>query len=133
MGVWLGVTGLVALYARHVCRRPARHLTLAPGGALDLAVLGAWMVVTVACVAGCAASAAAALRRARLEVSRLAMSTVVARVVAIGIAVQATVSVVCLVTLRALRAGGIDARDAVFSTGSVVDRRGRDRRSPRCR
>ena len=65
--VWLGVTALVALFAHHVVRRNSIALTW-PRGALVLAVLVTWIVITVACVAGCAAAATLALRRARCEV-----------------------------------------------------------------
>jgi hypothetical protein len=118
VGVWLGITGLVALFAHHDVPRSGVALTW-PRGALVLAVFIAWVVATVACVAGCAASAAVALRRARLRVAWLAASTVFAVLVAIGIATQAAVSVTCLVSLSR-PGGGLDPRTAVFSTGSVV-------------
>lgn len=51
---WLGVTGLVALFARHNVPRAGLALTW-PHGALVLTVLGAWAALTLACIAGCAA------------------------------------------------------------------------------
>jgi hypothetical protein len=118
VGAWLGITGLVALFAHYEVPRSGAALTW-PRGALVLAVFIAWVVATVACVAGCAASAAVALRRARLQVAWLAASTVFAVLVAIGITAQAAVSVTCLVGLSH-PGGGLDPRSAVFSTGSVV-------------
>ncbi len=118
VAAWLGITGVVAVIANHAVPRGGVALTW-PRGALVLAVFVAWIVVTVACVAGCAVSAAVALRRARLEVTWLAASTVFALLVAIGIAAQATVSVICLASLAGT-GGGLDPRTAVLSTGSVV-------------
>jgi hypothetical protein len=118
VAAWLGITGLVALFAHHEVPRSGLALTW-PRGAIALAVLLAWVVATAACVAGCAASAAVALRRARLEVAWLAASTVFAALVAAAIAAQAAVSVICLVTLTRVD-GGLDPRSAVFATGSAV-------------
>ncbi|HVA03570.1 MAG TPA: hypothetical protein VMU64_07430 [Acidimicrobiales bacterium] len=115
--VWLGITALVALFAHHVVRRHSIALTW-PHGALVLAVLVTWIVITVACVAGCAAAATLALRRARCGVPRLAVSTVVAGIAALGIAAEAAACVICLVSL-ARPAGGLDPRDAVFSVGAA--------------
>jgi hypothetical protein len=116
---WLGVTGLVALFARHNIA-PNRNVALTwPRGALVLAVLVAWLAVTLACVVGCAAGATLALRRARLSARRLASSTVFAGAATLGVGAQATASVVCLVLL--LRGGGgLDPRDAVFSIGAAA-------------
>ncbi len=118
VAAWLGITGLVALFAHHEVPRSGVALTW-PHGALVLAVLLAWVAATMACVAGCAASAAVALRRARLEVAWLAASTVFAALVAVAITTQATVSVICLVNLTRV-GGGLDPRSAVFATGSAV-------------
>jgi hypothetical protein len=119
VGAWLGVTGLVALFAQHNVR-PAGNVALTwPRGALILAVLAAWLALTLACVAGCAASATLALRRARLSARRLASSTVFAGVATLGVGAQATASIVCLVLL--VRAGGgLGLRDAVFSFGPIA-------------
>lgn len=118
VAAWLGATGLVGLFARHEV--PAAGIALTwPRGALVLSVFVAWLALTAACVAGCAASASVALRRARLSVTNLATSTVVAAVAAVGIAAQATASVVCLVSLGGT-GGGLDPRDAVFCAGSVA-------------
>lgn len=118
VGAWLGITGLVALFAHHWV--PGGNVALSwPRGALTLAVLLAWVALTVVGVAGCAASAAVALRRAQVGVTRLASSTVVAGLAAVGVAVQAVASVVCLGGL--LHAGGgLDARNIVFSTVDVA-------------
>jgi hypothetical protein len=118
VGVWLGTTGLVALFAHHWVRRSNVALTW-PHGAVVLAVLVAWLAVTLACVVGCAASAALALRRAHLSAARLAPTTVFAGLAAGGVSAQAVAGVVCLGTL--VRAGGgLYRRDAVFSIGAVV-------------
>jgi hypothetical protein len=117
VAAWLGVTGLVALFAHHWV--PGGNVALSwPRGAVALVVLLAWGAVTVVCVAGCAASAAVALRRARVSATRLASSTVVAGLAAVGVAVQAVASIVCLGGL-VHAGGGLDPRDAVFSTGDV--------------
>jgi hypothetical protein len=118
VGVWLGATGLVALFAHHVVRRANVALTW-PRGALILAVLVAWVVVTIICVMWCAGSAALALHRSHIHVSGLAVSTGVAGLAAVGITTQAVAGVVCLVNL-ARTGGGLDPRDAVISVGSVV-------------
>jgi hypothetical protein len=117
-GAWLGVTGLVALFAHHYVRRADVALTW-PRGVVVLAVLVAWLAVTLVCAAGCAASAAVALRRAQMSVTGLATSTVIAAVAAVGVGGQALAAVVCLVGL--LRAGGgLRGRDTVFGTGSCA-------------
>jgi hypothetical protein len=118
VGVWLGATALVALFAHHVVRRANVALTW-PRGALVLAVLVAWLVVTLVCVMWCAGSAALALRRSRIPVNGLAVSTGVAALTAVGITTQAVAGVVCLVSVARMR-GGIDPRDAVVSLGSIV-------------
>jgi len=117
VGAWLGVTGLVALFAHHNVPPAGVALTW-PRGVLVLAVFFAWMAVTVVCVVGCAGGAALALRRSQLSVRGLAASTVVATGAAAAITAQAVASAVCLITL--LHAGGIDPRDAVLSAGSVA-------------
>lgn len=120
VGVWLGITGLVALFAEHIVRHRSIALSW-PRGALTLTVLLAWGAVTVVCAAGCAASAAVALRRAHVEFTRLRVSTFVAGLATVGIAAQAAASVVCLAALlRARDVGGVGPRDGVFSAGSVV-------------
>jgi len=118
VGAWLGVTALVALFAHHYVSRANVSLG-SPRGGFILAVLLAWVAVTVGCVVGCAATAAVALRRADVGLTRLAASTVVAGLAAVGVAGQAAAGVVCLVAL--LRAGGgLQGRDTVFGAGSVV-------------
>lgn len=120
VGVWLGITGLVALLAEHIVRRRSIALSW-PRGALTLTVLLVWVAITVVCAAGCAASAAVALRRAYVEVTRLRVSTFVAGLATVGIAAQAAASVVCLATLlRARDVGGVGPREGFFSAGSVV-------------
>jgi hypothetical protein len=120
VGVWLGITGLVALFARHVVRRHSIALSW-PRGALVLTVFLAWMAVTALGAVGCAASASVALRRAQVDVGRLGASTVVAGLATVGIAAQAAASVVCLSSLLHARdVGGVGPRDGVFSTASVV-------------
>jgi hypothetical protein len=119
VGAWLGVTGLVALFARHVVPSSGNVALTWPRGVVILAVLVAWMAITTLSVAGCATTASVALRRARMSASRLASSTVVAGVATVGIAAQATAAFVCLVIL--LRAGGgLDPRATVFSIGAVA-------------
>jgi hypothetical protein len=115
---WFGVTGLVALFAHHVIRRGSVALTW-PHGALVLAVLVAWLVVTVVCAFGCAAAAALALRRAGLSDDGLARTTVVAAVAGAGVAVQGVAATVCLVLLLGT-GGGLAARDIVFSAASAA-------------
>ncbi len=118
VGVWLGITGLVALFARHVVHRQGLTLS-SPRGVLVVTVLLAWLAVTVACAAGCGFAAVLALRRARLDVGRLTVTTAIAGAATVGIAAQAVASVVCLAGV--LRAGGAPGgRDAVLSAGSVV-------------
>jgi hypothetical protein len=120
VGVWLGITGLVALFAQHIVRHRSIALSW-PRGASTLIVFLAWGAVTVVCVAGCAATAAVALRRADIEIPRLRVSTFVAGLATVGIAAQAAASVVCMATLLHARdAGGVGPRDLVFSAGSVV-------------
>jgi hypothetical protein len=118
VGVWLGATGLVALFARHFVGRANVALSW-PRGALVLAVLVAWLVVTVACVVCCAGSAALALRRSHPRTSGLALSTGVAALAAVGITAQAAAAVACVVSL-ARSGGGLDPRDGVFSVAAVV-------------
>lgn len=119
VGVWLGITGLVALFTHHFVAARGGVALSWPRGALILSVLVAWMAVTLVCAAGCAAAATLALRRAQLSARRLAPSTVVAGVATIGVAAQAAASVVCVALL--LRAGGgLDPRDAVFSIGAAA-------------
>jgi hypothetical protein len=115
---WFGVTGLVALFAHHVIRGGSVALTW-PHGALVLAVLVAWLVVTVVCAFGCAAAAALALRRAGLSDDGLARTTVVAAVAGAGVAVQGVAATVCLVLLLGT-GGGLAARDIVFSAASAA-------------
>ncbi|MCI4361255.1 MAG: hypothetical protein L3J91_06080, partial [Thermoplasmata archaeon] len=117
-GVWLGATGLVALFAHHVVRRGNVALTW-PRGAVVLTVLVAWLVVTIVCVMWCAGSAALALHRSHVPVRGLTVSTSVAALATLGITAQAGAGVVCLVGLARMR-GGIDPRDAVISIASVV-------------
>jgi hypothetical protein len=116
--LWLGVTGLVALFAHHVVRRGNVALTW-PRGAVVLAVLVAYAAVTLACVVGCATGAAVALRRAELSAPRLARTAVVAVLAALGVAVEAVAAVVCLVQLWR-PGGGLDPRDGVFSAGAAA-------------
>ncbi|HXQ90447.1 MAG TPA: hypothetical protein VN768_02745 [Acidimicrobiales bacterium] len=118
VAAWLGVTGLVALFARHDVRSANVSLH-GPRGALIVAVLLGWVAVTVACVAGCAISAARALRRAQVRVTRLAASTVVAGVAAVGVGAQAVAGVVCLAQLGRA-GGGLQGRDTVFGTAAVA-------------
>jgi len=115
---WLGVTLLVALFAQHVGRRHSVALTW-PRGAGVLAVLVAWLAVTLVCAFGCAAAAALALRRARLSEARLVRTTLVAALATVGVAVQAVAGTLCLVMLLGA-GGGLAPRDAVFSAGSVA-------------
>jgi hypothetical protein len=116
--VWLGITGLVGLFARHVVPTGQTPLTW-PRGALILAVLVGWALLTLACVVGCAGSATVALRRASLSAHRLAGSTVVAGLAVVGVAVQMVAGAVCLAGL--LRAGGgLGPRDTVFSSGCLA-------------
>jgi len=119
VAAWLGVTGLVALFAHHFVPAGGSVRLTWPRGALILSVLVAWVVVTLVCVVGCATTATVAFRRARLSLTHLAATTVVAGVASVGVAAQATASVVCIAIL--LRAGGgLDPRGAVFSIGAVV-------------
>ena len=120
VGVWLGATGLVALFAHHIVRRANVALTW-PRGALVLAVLVAWLAVTVVCVAGCAASAALALRRATARGHRpCRFHRRRRRSPPSGSPRRPRPAVVCLVSLLRCPDGGLDPRDAVFSAGSVV-------------
>jgi hypothetical protein len=119
VGGWLGVTGLVALFARHNIAPTGSVALTWPRGALILAVLVAWMAITLACVVGCAASATLALRRAQLSARRLASSTVFAGAATLGVGAQAMASVVCLVLVMR-PGGGLDPRDAVFSIGAAA-------------
>jgi len=116
--LWLGVTALVGLFARHVSVRGSVALT-GPGGALVLGVLAAWAALTLVCAAACVGAAGLALHRAALSAPRLARTTLVAALATAGIAVQAAAAAYCLAGLFGPHAG-LDPYDAVLATGAVV-------------
>ena len=118
VAAWLGVTKLVALYAHHV----SRHGTVSWAGlrgAVVVTVLAAYVAITLACVAGCAASAAQALRRARVGERRLVSSTAVAALSTVGVVAQGVSAAVVFAVLMGGR-GALDPRDIVMSSATLA-------------
>jgi len=116
--LWLGVTALVGLFARHLPVRGSPALTW-PRGALVLGVLAAWAALTFLCAAACVGAAGLALRRAGLSAPRLARTTLVAALATAGLVVQAAAAAYCLALLTGPH-GGLDPHDAVLATAAVV-------------
>jgi hypothetical protein len=116
--VWFGVTALVALYAHHVSRHGSVSWA-GTRGVVVVTVLLAYVAITLACAAGCAASAALALRRARVGERRLRTSTMVAGVTTLGVVAQGVTAAVAFAAVIGGR-GALDPRDVVLSGGTLV-------------
>jgi len=116
--VWLGATGLVALYARHYAAVHDHYQTWRLPGHGAGGVLAAYGLLTIACVGGCAISAVRALQRARLGARELRVAAVMSAGAALSLLVVTAAAAVCLT--RVLDVGGIDTRNTLMAVIPVV-------------
>ncbi|HUY25752.1 MAG TPA: hypothetical protein VMV09_10700, partial [Candidatus Saccharimonadales bacterium] len=118
VAVWLGATGLVALYARRYVAVHDHYQTWRLPGHGAGTVLAAYGLLTVACVGGCAISAVRALRRARLGTRELRAAAVMSTGAAASLLVVTAAALVCVI--RVLDIGGIDTRNTLLAVIPVA-------------
>jgi hypothetical protein len=118
VGAWLGATALVASFARSYINGPHQHPGQQHPGIIALGVLGIYLVVTVAAVVGCGASAVRALDAGSLSLQQLRPAVELLVVVAIALTAQTIASAVALT--RVLDIGGIGVRGALQALPPVV-------------
>jgi hypothetical protein len=106
--IWFGGTGLVAIIGRRV-GAGSHHtgMTYGPTTAGTWALLFAFAVFTLTCVAICSGSTIGALSRARLPVQPLRIATMIAAAVATGLGAVTLAAAVCLA--KVMIVGGLDA------------------------
>ena len=118
-GVWLAITGLVAVLGNHIVPGNYRHISAqAPTTAGGIAVLAIYVVFTTGCLGVCADCAVRALARSNLPNRLLAGSTLLATFVTCALIVVAAAACVCLA--RVLIVGGLAPRNAAMAVGAVT-------------
>ncbi|HVB05291.1 MAG TPA: hypothetical protein VNF07_03460 [Acidimicrobiales bacterium] len=113
VGCWLGLTGLVAWYARAELRGPVHH-----PGAVALAVLCAYALATVLAVGGCGASVVRALDAASLTTRQLRPALALVVLGAGALLAETVGSAIAL--SRVLAVGGIGLRGAVLALSPIL-------------
>lgn len=116
--IWLGGTGLVALYARHQTQLRHGYQTWRLPGAGAGVVLGLYAAFTLACVVGCAVAATRALARAQLGDRSLAVAALLSAGAAAALVGVTVSAVLCL--SRVLIVGQIGLRDTTMAVVPVA-------------
>jgi len=113
VATWLGVTGLVSLYANH-------YLATGPGGpgVIGFVVFAAYVLITVVSVAACSGCAVRALDRADIDLRKLRPAVVLSALAAPAFVAQTVAAAVALT--RVLEIGGIGERGVVLAVPPVV-------------